>query len=265
MDSEFMAAEISEEMNELRESQKENICTAKKENQLRKASGGGILAGDIIYVKRTLYSHFAIYLGGNKVIHYAQSEYSSNAEKMSDVANAPRILASQVFGIVLPDLFVPDLLGAPITVSIHSASIDEFLDGNTEFYGLDFGGFLDTKLTTPLSFTDDSIGYLLNPFKMMWNDTHKGYKYRRFHLYSPEETVKRAKFRIGEKRYNVASNNCESFAFWCKTGVNWSAQGRLTLGFSTLRAIGVGVNKYSIGKQGKIKMIKRMNNKEVSI
>jgi hypothetical protein len=43
-------------------------------------------------------------------------------------------------------------------------------------------------------------------------------------IYSPEETVKRAQSRIGEKRYNLLFNNCEHFALWCKTGITKSKQ-----------------------------------------
>ena len=43
-------------------------------------------------------------------------------------------------------------------------------------------------------------------------------------LYSPEETVKRAKSRLGEHSYNLITNNCEHFAWWCKTGESKSEQ-----------------------------------------
>ena len=45
-----------------------------------------------------------------------------------------------------------------------------------------------------------------------------------YHLHSPEETVARARSRIGEEKYDLASNNCEHFAIWCKTGVHESHQ-----------------------------------------
>lgn len=35
--------------------------------------------------------------------------------------------------------------------------------------------------------------------------------------YSANDTVKRAESRIGEKNYNLITNNCEHFAVWCKT------------------------------------------------
>ncbi len=43
-------------------------------------------------------------------------------------------------------------------------------------------------------------------------------------VFSAEETVKRAKSRLGEDKYNLVVNNCEHFAFWCKTGISESDQ-----------------------------------------
>ena len=45
-----------------------------------------------------------------------------------------------------------------------------------------------------------------------------------YHLYTPEETVRRAESRLGERNYNIATNNCEHFAIWCKTGNSESTQ-----------------------------------------
>jgi cell wall-associated NlpC family hydrolase len=42
--------------------------------------------------------------------------------------------------------------------------------------------------------------------------------------YSPEETLRRARSRLGEKSYNLLFNNCEHFALWCKTGISLSRQ-----------------------------------------
>lgn len=51
-----------------------------------------------------------------------------------------------------------------------------------------------------------------------------------YHLYSPEETIQRARRRLGERKYNLAFNNCEHFAIWCKTGVHESHQVEAVLG-----------------------------------
>lgn len=41
---------------------------------------------------------------------------------------------------------------------------------------------------------------------------------------TPEETVNKAKSKLGDKGYNLLTNNCEHFAIWCKTGVHQSRQ-----------------------------------------
>ena len=41
---------------------------------------------------------------------------------------------------------------------------------------------------------------------------------------SPDEVIERAHTRLGEKEYDLAVNNCESFATWCKIGKNVSNQ-----------------------------------------
>ena len=45
-----------------------------------------------------------------------------------------------------------------------------------------------------------------------------------YKLYTPQETLNRARSRIGESNYNLFSNNCEHFALWCKTGISESHQ-----------------------------------------
>ena len=44
------------------------------------------------------------------------------------------------------------------------------------------------------------------------------------HIYSGDETVARARRRIGEKSYNLFSHNCEHFAIEYRTGSNNSSQ-----------------------------------------
>ena len=42
--------------------------------------------------------------------------------------------------------------------------------------------------------------------------------------FPPDEIVRRATARIGESRYDVLSNNCEHFSFWCVCGQARSTQ-----------------------------------------
>ena len=81
---------------------------------------------------------------------------------------------------------------------IHSVNLKEFLNGKSEFYVYNC-----PKLPVIL-------GNIPDPFTAFVHG---------YNLFTPEETVKRAESKIGEKNYNLIFNNCENFAFWCKTGV----------------------------------------------
>ena len=61
-------------------------------------------------------------------------------------------------------------------------------------------------------------------------------------VFSPEETILRAKSRLGETKYNLVFNNCEHFALWCKTGISASLQ-VLQIGRNFLRITKL-INKY---------------------
>jgi hypothetical protein len=60
-------------------------------------------------------------------------------------------------------------------------------------------------------------------------------------VFSPEETLERAKSRLGEASYSLFSNNCEHFVLWCKTGYAESEQAeRLRRTLSAIPLIGKG-------------------------
>ena len=44
------------------------------------------------------------------------------------------------------------------------------------------------------------------------------------HAADPDEVVRQAESRVGERRYRLFRNNCEHFARWCVTGKSRSAQ-----------------------------------------
>lgn len=46
----------------------------------------------------------------------------------------------------------------------------------------------------------------------------------KYKFYSPSETVRRAKSKLGTEGYNLLWNNCEHFVLWCKTGLATSSQ-----------------------------------------
>ena len=78
----------------------------------------------------------------------------------------------------------------------------------------DFGADVRVRETSLKKFAGDGKCMLLPPLK-----NRAGLKH-----FSAEETVKRARSRLGEKAYNLLFNNCEHFALWCKYGISKSTQ-----------------------------------------
>lgn len=157
------------------------------EEKLRRLTAEAFLqAGDIIGVKRGLYEHYAVYTGNDRVIHYAAEN--------------------------------GDFEGSDVT--IHEAPMSEFLRGSSSFFFINFpdknGRFekiYPNGGESVFSRVSDTVD---------WQQMMTGCP--DYHLYTPEETVERAKSRLGEKNYDLAINNCEHFAFWCKTGISDSHQ-----------------------------------------
>ena len=87
-------------------------------------------------------------------------------------------------------------------LEIRKTGMPAFLHGSTTFFILDFEDEKTLK-SAPVKYRS----FL-----------------RKIKVFSAEETVKRAESRIGEKEYNLISNNCEHFAIWCKTGISESYQ-----------------------------------------
>lgn len=129
--------------------------------------------GDVVYCDRVggAYGHFGIYIGGRKVIHFADPQGDFSTER----------------------------------AVVHEISLDHFVDGCRLY-----------RMIFPQKYSSDSVIRSL----IMSGD---------YVLYSPEETVRRARSKLGKRGvrddgYNLIMNNCEDFAIWCKTGVFESRQ-----------------------------------------
>lgn len=148
--------------------------------------------GDILAVQRAngIYSHYAVYIGRGKVIHYAADDSDFGAE-----------------------------------ASIHEGNFWDFLGCDTCFDILSFSEYGDTPNHKRIDLVSSGRLSFNYPYKDAFSEFDKYIrKLKGYHLYSPEETVARAESRVGENKYSLAFNNCEHFALWCKTGIQESTQ-----------------------------------------
>lgn len=153
--------------------------------------------GDVIYVERDCgifgYKHFGICSGNRKVIHYTKGG------------------------------------GDAFDGVIRETSLARFLDGGRNCYVCLFdsdgtrrnveSAILPTGVIGAAIRPQSAIGILLGAkaiYDLLFGERGK--------LYSPKETVDRARSRLGEHGYNLLLHNCEHFAVWCKTGVEKSEQ-----------------------------------------
>ena len=102
-------------------------------------------------------------------------------------------------------------------VSIYETDLKEFTEGSQDYFVLHFPktGGPPRKLRSSTNF-DKNPREQTGIFDFLFKAKYK--------LFSPEETIERAKSRLGERAYNFTRNNCEHFALWCKTGVSFSRQ-----------------------------------------
>lgn len=101
-------------------------------------------------------------------------------------------------------------------ISIHEADFKEFMKDAKSYFVVIF----DDKCKYPIR---------IQPAAKVTLNSHMNYysgklQKKNWNIFSAEETVKRAYSRIGERSYNLAGNNCEHFAMWCKTGISESTQ-----------------------------------------
>jgi hypothetical protein len=144
-------------------------------------------AGDILVTDRILYRHYGIYAGNGLVIHYAsQSGDFGSDVKVRECSLKDFSRGSRCFRIDETRAVDKEHLLESLGRLITSQD-------NQNLIGEIIAG-IGRLLRTPLT------------------------------VYSPEETVNRARSRLGENRYNLVFNNCEHFALWCKTGISESGQ-----------------------------------------
>lgn len=102
---------------------------------------------------------------------------------------------------------------------IHRAGLSEFLDGANRFFVPHVPQTaIDMEMLMKYEWKQQIF-----PQKLI-NDLVGVYQMTKFVVCTAKETLQRALSRIGESAYNLISNNCEDFAFWCKFKVQMSTQ-----------------------------------------
>jgi hypothetical protein len=161
--------------------------------------------GDVIGVKKIGYKHFGIFISNDRIIHYAP--------------------ISGDFG---KDIY------------IHETTLNDFLSGSDSYFVCEFpkihGKPTEINIKKSLASSYTPNGYDTIEVILLLTKLIKKFKYK---VYSPEETVERASERLGETKYNLAINNCEHFAIWCKTGISESHQVNDVLDLAHISTINV--------------------------
>ncbi|MDO4467855.1 MAG: lecithin retinol acyltransferase family protein [Bacillota bacterium] len=176
-------------------------------------------AGDVIAVTRLggIYQHFAVYIGNRRVIHFAGEKGDFGGE--NTIHEAPF------------EDFIKDSSSFEILQFDTTRSEPDRIIKNADI----FNPIGSTVVQKPYDYRMDIYNYL----KKHWNEQ----KDIDYHLYSPEETVQRAKmvareWKDGNKnKYSLMFNNCEHFAIWCKTGIHESRQVEEVLDFLITNSI----------------------------
>ena len=187
---------------------------------IRTVSDSGLKKGDVIGVHRIggVYDHYGIYTGRGKVIHF-----SNEGSDFGGDIRVRRATLSQ-FKNGADNVFVVDFEAYRDYVENSEADDFEGLGKLLSLNPIPGGGLGKLPSLNPIP--GEGPGKLLsfgnekdkeNAFDILFGN-------EKITLYSPEKTVERAESRLGERAYNIATNNCEHFATWCKTGKSESSQ-----------------------------------------
>lgn len=165
--------------------------------------GNNLEYGDIIRVDRGIYYHYGVYADDRTVYQYASS---GNKEIGDDSTIHCTTIENFARGDKVQRLEFSNMIAPNKVTVIENGNNEKKIKSISEYFQW---------------IRQIGKSLALNPFEFMkmLKDIRSDYK-----IYTPEETIARAESRLGESTYNLALNNCESYAMWCKTGVNISYQ-----------------------------------------
>ena len=137
------------------------------------------------------YDYYGVYVNDNSVIHFSSKDSDVNSDKNSIIETDFKTFKRNDDCVF--KLIFPEKYSEPsqVVINMNSCMIDQ---------------------ATILKKLEKYIE-----------------KVKKYKVYSAEETIQRAKSKLGCKGYSLLTNNCEHFAIWCKTGISESRQVEMLL------------------------------------
>ena len=103
--------------------------------------------------------------------------------------------------------------------TVMETSMRDFLDGASDYKVCEHKSDVGESIMNVMM-SRNPLGTTIAFGKLAYS----AYKELNAKSYDAEETVRRARSKIGETKYSLPTNNCEHFAEECKTGVKNSSQ-----------------------------------------
>lgn len=174
----------------------------------------------------------------NAMIEKMKRLASAEFFKRGDVIGVSRNGLYEHYGVYLGDGRVIHYCGEVddfgVRVTVHEAPFSEFVKESKHCFVVWFDAGRPVRL-------QQSTTFLFNGANFYYDDAN--YMVKRS-VFTAEETIKRAKGRLGEEKYNLVTNNCEHFAMWCKTGESFSSQVNRIVRFAMESGVtGLGLTK----------------------
>ena len=208
-------------------------------NYFRETVSETLEYGDVIFIQRKLvnmdtYKHFGLYVSDKEVIHFSTDRNHSSPyvheAPMSEfldgdsMKNIQKVLYPHRHAMESEIRRFRRKHRVGTTLSEGASILRAWAGGYRLFNPQMLNPLYRIKMSFPLV-DEAEVDKLID-------------KLSKITLYSGEETIKRARERIGLQTnkmllsigitdidtYKLASNNCETFAIWCKTGDNVSLQ-----------------------------------------
>ena len=205
--------------------------------------GTMLQAGDIIGISETLYDHFGLYIGNDRLIHFTcQDRSKSKSQAKIQETGMDHFLADR-------ESFF--MVSAPEWLDAYRRWVDECVKAN-EISKAAGVAMLGMSLLNPLAgamslLTSSAVQMTVTSTQILQEQVVKQRKeiLAELQQYSGETSVARAQSLIGKKGYNLFTYNCEHFAFWCRLGVRVCEQRLFQKGRHPVQRTKAGV--YLIG------------------